>query len=224
MSFDFSRLRKSDQIIGASAIAFFIVLFFFKWYGESSNVTTVGGVPVPATNVSFSGWHTFANSRWIWLITIIVALVAVAVAAGALKFQSPIQLSVVVAGLGALSTVLIFYRIVHHPSASASFGSFHASVGIKYGIWFGLIAAAGVTYGGYLAMQDEGTSIADVREQASAAVANMSPQPSSSTTDTSTTTTSTAGPSVPASTEQVAPPLPPPSERPAGTPPADPEL
>lgn len=223
MNFDFSRLRKSDQIIGVSAIAFFIILFFFKWYGESSNVTTVGGVSVPATNVSFSGWHTFSNSRWIWLITIIVALVAVAVAADALKFQSPIQLSVVVAGLGALSTVLIFYRIVHHPSASASFGSFHASVGIKFGIWLGLIAAAAVTYGGYLAMQDEGTSIADVREQASAAVATMSSQPSSPTKDTSTTTTSTVGPDVPVTTEPLAPPLPPPSEPPAVTPPTDPE-
>jgi hypothetical protein len=210
MSFDFSRLRRSDRIIGGSAIAFFIVLFFFKWYGESSNVATVGGVSVPGTNVSFSGWHTFSNSRWIWLITIIVALVAVAVSAGALKFQSPVQLSVVVAGLGALSTVLIFYRIVHHPSASASFGSFHASVGIKFGIWLGLIAAAAVTYGGYLAMQDEGTSIADVREQASAAVANMSSQPSSSSTGTNTT--STAVPDTPIAGE---PPIPPPADPPA---------
>ena len=226
MSFDFSRLRKSDQIIGGSAIAFFIFLFFFKWYGVSSNVKSFGGVNLGGS-LSVSGWHAFSNSRWIWLITILVALATVAIAVGTLKFESPVQLSVVVAGLGALSTLLILYRIVHHPTASASYGSFHASAGIKIGIWLGLIAAAGVTYGGYLAMRDEGTSLADVREQASAAVGNMSSQPSpstpastpASTSSTSPTSTST-GPAAPA--EPIAPPVPPPAEPPSG--PANPEL
>jgi hypothetical protein len=209
MNFDVSRLRKSDQIIGGSAILFFIFLFFFKWFGESTSGASISGVNVGAANASYSGWHTFSNSRWIWLITIVVALVAVAVSSGALKFQSPVQLSVAVAGLGALSTVLIFYRIVHHPSASASYGAFHVTVGIKIGIWLGLIAAAGVTYGGYLAMQDEGTSIADVREQASAAVAGMSSQPASSTAPADTPT---AAPEAPAPAEPVAPPIPPPAD------------
>jgi hypothetical protein len=153
LDFDFSRLRRADQLVGGGAIALFVFLFFFNWYGVSSNLGSVAGLNV---NVSKSGWDTFTNSRWIWLITIIVALVAVAVASGALKFESPVQLSVIVAGLGGLSTLLILYRIVHHPSASASYGSFHASVGIKIGIWLGLIAAAALTYGGHLAMQAEG--------------------------------------------------------------------
>jgi hypothetical protein len=225
MNFDVSRLRKSDQIVGGSAVLFFIFLFFFKWYGESSSGASIGGVNVGGTDVSFSGWHTFTNSRWIWLITIIVALVSVAVAAGALKFQSPVQLSVVVAFLGALSAVLIFYRIVHQPSASASVGSFHASVGIKFGIWLGLIAAAGVTYGGYLAMQDEGTSLADVREQAGAAVSNMSSQPSSSAETASSTPAAATTTGSPPPAEPLAPPIPPPVEPPAAPlPPAGQEL
>ena len=88
-------------------------------------------------------------------ITIIVALVAVAISAGVLNFKSPVQPGVLVAGLGALSAILILYRIIHHPSAgtSGTIGGVHysASVGIKIGIWLGLIAALGVTYGGYLA-------------------------------------------------------------------------
>ena len=36
MSFDISRLRRADQIVGGSAIALFIFMFFFKWYGVSS--------------------------------------------------------------------------------------------------------------------------------------------------------------------------------------------
>jgi hypothetical protein len=207
MGLDISRLRRCDQIIGASAIFFFIFLFFFHWYGYSSNATSIDGVNVGAS-FSANGWHTFTNSRWIWLITIIVALVAVAVASGALKFESPVQLSVVVTALGALSTLLILYRIIHHPTASASFGGFHASVGIKIGIWLGLIAAAALTYGGYLAMQAEGTSLSDVRDQASQAVSNAT----ASVSSPSEGSTSAAPPPSDAST---APPPPPPASPPA---------
>jgi hypothetical protein len=206
MSFDISRLRRADQIVGAAAIAFFVILFFFKWYGISSNVTSISGVNVGGGNVTRSGWDTFTNSRWIWIITIIVALGSVVLVASQRKLELPLQPGVIVAGLGALSTVFILYRIIHHPTASASFGSFHASVGIKLGIWLGLIAALAITYGGYLQMQAEGTSLADVREQASDAFSGI--------------TTAAGGTSSSASTEEPAapatPPLPPPATPPAG--------
>jgi Mn2+/Fe2+ NRAMP family transporter len=163
MSYDLSRLRRADQIVGGGAIALFIFMFFFKWYGISSNIGTISGVNL---NASYSGWHTFTNSRWIWLLTIIVALVSLVMVAGSRKLDGPLQASLMVAALGALSTLLILYRIVHHPTASASAGGFHASAGIKIGIWLGLIAAAAITYGGYLQMQAEGTSLTDVREKA----------------------------------------------------------
>jgi hypothetical protein len=224
MDFDISRLRRSDQIIGGSAIAFFIFLFFFKWYGVSSNVSSIAGVNV---NISKSGWSVFTNSRWIWLITIIVAIGAVVVVAARLKLETPVKPSVLVAGLGALSTLLILYRIIHHPTASASIGNFHASAGIKIGIWLGLIAAAGVTYGGYLAMQDEGTSLADVREQASGAVDSFRSTPSTPSSDPSPGAGSSAvpppseaGAAAPSATPPSA--VPPPATPPSATPPPPP--
>jgi hypothetical protein len=212
MKFDISRLRRSDQIIGVSAIALLIFLFIFKWWGYSANVPSIAGVNV-SSSFSLNGWHAFTDSRWIWLITIIVALGAVAVSAGLLNIKSPVQPGVLVAGLGALSTLFIIYRIVHHPTASANIGSFHASVGIKIGIWLGLIAALGITYGGYLGMQAEGTSLADVREQASGAISGLSSAVGSGSAG------STGG-----SGETVTPPIPPPSapsgpESPAEAPP-----
>jgi hypothetical protein len=152
MDFNISRLRRSDEIIGAGAVALFIFVFFFKWYGVSSNITSIAGVNI---NVSQTGWETFTNSRWIWLLTIIAALAAVLLVATQTRLGLPLKVGSIVAGLGALSTVLIFYRIVHHPTASASFGGFHASAGIRIGIWLGLVAAAAITYGGYLATQEE---------------------------------------------------------------------
>src|SRR6202035_720646 len=123
------------------------------------------------------------------------------------------------AGLGALSTVLILYRIVHHPTANASFGSFHASVGIKLGIWLGLIAAMAVTYGGYLQMQEEGTSLADVREQASGAFSGMTAVGGGgSSTSSSKDPASTEAPAAPTS-PPIPPPAAPPSTGPSGQPP-----
>jgi hypothetical protein len=209
MSFDISRLRRSDRIIGASAVAFFIFLFFFKWYGASSS-SSVGGFNY---SVSANGWHTFTNSRWIWIITIIVSLAAVAISAGVLELNTTVQRGVLVAGLGALSAILILYRILDHPSAgtSGTISGVHysASVGIKIGIWLGLIAALGLTYGGYLGMQDEGTSLADVREQASGALGGMSAAVSGSSSTGASATT--------ADTSTV--PVPPPAAAPAPEPP-----
>ena len=212
MNFDISRLRRADQIIAISAIALFIFMFFFRWYGVSSNVSSFAGINV---NVSRTGWETFTNSRWIWLLTIIVALGAVAIAAGALRLQSPVQLGVLVAGLGALSTLLILYRILHHPTASVNIANVHTSIGIKLGIWLGLIAAAGVTYGGYLGMQAEGTSLADVRAQATDAMGNLS-----AAVGTSQSTPPSPPPAASTAPEVAAPPIPPPAAAPSTEPPA----
>ncbi len=161
MGFDLKRLRRSDRIVGVSAIAFFVFLFFFKWYGGSAT-TSIGSVNFSA---STTGWHTFTNSRWIWLLTIIVALVAVGLRASGRELEGPIHPGLIVASLGALSTLLILYRILHHPSGGTS-GTvagvhFSSSYGIKLGIWLGLAAAGALTCGGYLAMREEGGSLSD---------------------------------------------------------------
>jgi hypothetical protein len=217
MSFDISRLRQADRIIGIGAIALFIFLFFFKWYGYSSNAPSIAGVNV-SSSYSINGWHAFTVNRWIWLITIVVALGAVAITAGVLELKSPVQPGVLVAGLGALSTLAILYRIIHHPTASASFGSFHASVGIKIGIWLGLIAAAATTYGGYLKMQEEGTSLADVREQASHAVSSATASVSSPSEGSASGAPPASGATAPESdapAPSAAPPIPPPAAPPS---------
>jgi hypothetical protein len=166
MNFDVTRLRRADRIVGVSAIAFLIVLFGFKWFGFSSNIHYLGGD-------SLNGWHSFTNSRWIWLITILAGLGSIALVGMNRTLRGPLQPGVIVAGLGALSVLLILYRIVHHPAASASIGALHFSWGIKLGIWLGLIAAAALTYGAYRQMRAEGTSLSDVRGQAERALSGL---------------------------------------------------
>ena len=70
------------------------------------------------------------------------------------------RLGTIVAALGALSVLTILYRIVHHPIAPSGQGAGHLHItyrrGIEIGIWIALLAALLITYGGYLAMRDEG--------------------------------------------------------------------
>jgi hypothetical protein len=213
MSFDISRLRRADQIVAGGAIAFFIFLFFFKWYGGSAS-TPIGGVSLGS---SLNGWHSFTNSRWLWLLTIIVALGSVVLVAGQRKLEIPAQPSVIVAGLGALSSIFIVYRIIHHPSGGASGGvgitHFSYSYGIKIGIWLGLISALAITYGGYLQMRAEGTSLSDVREQASGAFSGVT-APASGDSSSRSTGGSPATATPPAPPPSAAPPIPPPATPP----------
>ena len=219
MNFDISRLRRADRVIGISAVLFFIFLFFFKWFGYSSNVSSIAGIHVGGTSISANGWHTFTNSRWLWIITIIVALLTVAISAGMFEFESPVSLGAVVTGLGALSSLFILYRIVHHPSASATIGSFHASVGIKIGIWLGLIAALGVTYGGYLAMQEERASPGAVHDHGGATVTDLPGSPAPSPAAAEEPAAPVAPSPQPPSPPPGAPPIPPPAgEAPGGSP------
>jgi hypothetical protein len=224
MSFDISRLRRADRIVGGGAIVFFIFLFFFKWYGASAS-SSVGGISIGG---SLNGWHSFTNSRWIWLITIIVALGAVTLRAGQRELSLPVSPSAIIAGLGALSTLLILYRIIHHPSGGSSGGAgitqFSYSYGIKIGIWLGLIAALAITYGGYLMMQEEGTSLADVRDQASGAASSafsgITAPASEGGGSADPTTTASAPPasSPPTPSPPAPPPIPPPSAPPVAPP------
>jgi hypothetical protein len=218
MGFDLSRLRRSDQIVGGGAITLFIFMFFFKWFGGSAG-SSAGGINFSS---SANGWHTFTNSRWIWLITILVALGAVALRAGQRELSLSVEPSAIIAALGALSTLLILYRIIHHPSGGVSGTiagvNYSASYGIKIGIWLGLIAAAAITYGGYLGMQAEGTSLGDAHDQtgqpaggATASVGSPSEGSASAAAQAGGVPTADPAGGAPAPAAPAPPPIPPPA-------------
>ncbi|HEX3911852.1 MAG TPA: hypothetical protein VHW67_14235 [Solirubrobacteraceae bacterium] len=155
MSFEASRLRLGDRIVAVGALALFIFLFFFHWYGGSIEGLPAGS-HISGATISSSGWDVFTSSRWVWLVTTVVALGAVLAAGAAYKLDGPVQLGAVVLGFGALSCVLILYRIFHHPGANVSGHGLQIHYGIKLGIWLGLLAALAITGGGYLQLLAEG--------------------------------------------------------------------
>ncbi|MGB7589441.1 MAG: hypothetical protein WBM00_12120 [Solirubrobacterales bacterium] len=80
--------------------------------------------------------------------------------------EPPISLNAIVAGLGGLAVLLILYRIISPPSFG-SFGAVSVDGTLKFGIFLGLIAAAGVAFGGYSAMREEGATFSGAGDRLS---------------------------------------------------------
>ena len=112
MGFDFDRLRLGDRIIAGGAIALLISMFVFDWFGVSIS-GTIPGSKASVASTGYNGWETFTNSRWVWLLTVIVALGYVATIAAARELPEAIQASSLVTLLGGVSSLLILYRM--HP-------------------------------------------------------------------------------------------------------------
>lgn len=160
MSFEISRLRSGDRIIAAGAIALFIFMFFFKWFGIDVPAIVSAFVAASHVSTSANAWHTLEAIRWLLFITVLVSVAWVALQGLGRKLELPISLSAIVAGLGAACTLLVLYRVlISHPFPHAQ---------VKIGAWLGLVSCALIAYGGYRSMSEEGTTLADVREQARA--------------------------------------------------------
>jgi hypothetical protein len=155
MRLDADRARLPERLEAGGAIALFVFLFFLHWYGGSIT-GLLSGSHISGGTIDATGWEAFTSSRWIWLGTIVFAFGGALAAAVGYRLEGPVQIGAVVLGLGALSSVLIVYRIAYHPGANASGHGIHIAYGIKFGIWLGLLAALAITLGGYMQLRAEG--------------------------------------------------------------------
>lgn len=160
---DLDKLSPGEKISAVSGILLFVFMFF-DWFGVE-----VAGVP------GFSGSVTGAGgSAWdaldvipIFLVLAIVAAVGMAVIRLMDADLEPrVPISVIVAVLGAIAVLLILYRIVD-PPGGGSFGGVSVDTTLQAGIFLGLISAAGIAYGGYSAMREEGITFGDAADRLS---------------------------------------------------------
>jgi hypothetical protein len=137
---DTSKLSVGDQIAAASGIALLIVMFL-PWYGVDASV---GGFSISA---SANAWEALS---FIDLLLFVVAVVAIGVpvgrATGSLPEDIPGPLLILVAG--ALGVLLVLFRLIDLPTPAGGAG---IDFGRKIGIFLGLIATAGIAYGGWRA-------------------------------------------------------------------------
>lgn len=157
---DVSRLSYGKRIAGISATLLFVFMFF-DWFGVESSSTSLS-----LFNVGHSAWEALDYIPIILSVGIIAVLVETGLRLTGAGWKRAPLANAVITILGVMSALLIIIRIVDPPS----FGSFGTSFGIvthegtvKLPIFLALLAAAGIAYGGYRAMREEGISLADLR-------------------------------------------------------------
>jgi hypothetical protein len=151
---DVNRLTQGEKIAGVAAIVLFISMFF-AWFGfdnpaaelESQLGVDVGG------SFTFNAWESFDFIDLVLLVTVVATLGAVIAKASDALIDFP--LNPVVAVLGGLSTLLVLYRVIDPPEGSDR----------EWAVFLGLILCALIAYGGYRAMQEEGSSFAEVGDR-----------------------------------------------------------
>jgi hypothetical protein len=152
---DFTRLSQGEKVAGVSGILLILFMFVFKWFG----LKFTGGVGTFGVSVegSRNAWGSYGFIDIVLFVTALAAIGLALLAASEGEIGLPVAASAIVAGLGILSVVLIVISIISPPDFGVDAGSGldHTR---KIGVWLGLIAAAGVGVGGYMAMQEEGTS------------------------------------------------------------------
>jgi hypothetical protein len=197
---DPSRLTQGQKIAGGAGVLLLVSLFL-SWYGVD-----LGGIAAAAgVDVSVNAWDAFGLIDLVLFLTALAAIAHAALAASDRKVELPVSPAQVVAGLGALSVLLIVYRLLNQPGPNEL-------VGVRFGLFVGLLGAIGVALGGFRSLQDEPAVV----------TAGAGPAP---------TPASPAAPPTPAAPAAPAPPAPAASEPPAApttpaysTPPAaDPE-
>jgi len=142
---DTSKVSFGEMIAGVSAIALFVFMLL-PWYGVSASF---GGVGI---NESASAWEAFGFIDILLFLVLAVAIgLVVARAANAVP-DLPQPPGLIIAAAGAIAVVLILFRLIIVPDAEIDVDG--VDLGRKIGIFLGLIAAAGITFGGWTAMNE----------------------------------------------------------------------
>lgn len=144
---DTSKVSPGEMIAGISALALFIFLFL-PWYG----VDSVGGFGVGDLGGNLSAWEAFDFiDILLFLAAVVVVGLVLARAADAMP-QLPQPPALIIAVAGAIALVLILFRLLVAPDFGTD--AVDVDLGRKLGIFLALLSAAGITYGGWRAMNE----------------------------------------------------------------------
>jgi hypothetical protein len=134
------------MIAAVSAVALLLIMFIFSWFGIGGDL---GALAADAgVDTGANAWQSFGFIDIVLFITILAAIGIAVMKANSQSPNLPVAGSALVAGLGILSVLLVLYRIIDPPYDADR----------EIGVFLGLIATAGIAYGGWEAMREEGTS------------------------------------------------------------------
>jgi hypothetical protein len=158
---DFMVLNRGEKIAGIAGVLLILIMFIFDWFGlgvggAAGQFASNLGVPHEVTG---NAWDSYGFTDIVLFITALAAIMLAVLAASDNDVGLPVAMSAIVTALGILSLILVVISIISPPDfgAPSTEGLDHSR---KIGVWLGLISVAAITIGGYLAMQEEGTSFA----------------------------------------------------------------
>jgi hypothetical protein len=150
---DMSRISFGEMVAAVSGLALFIFMLL-PWFGVEATAD-LGGQEVSVGGGTTNAWESFgAIDLLLFLVVILAVAMAIARAAGAMPSGLPAPPGLIVAGIGALAVILILYRLIDPPGTEIEGSGGEIDVTRKIGVFLGLIAAGGITYGGYTAMNE----------------------------------------------------------------------
>jgi hypothetical protein len=156
---DPASVGRGTVIAGVSGVLLFVFMFF-SWFGVDVSSAVPAGIPEDIANqaIEESGIDTTANAWQAFDFIDLVLLLAVIASVGfavidlsGASVSLPVAGSAITAGIGAIAFLLVLYRLINPPD----------DLGREIGVWLGLLATAGITYGGYEGMQEEGASFGE---------------------------------------------------------------
>ncbi len=176
---DLRDLNMGEKIAGIAAIVLF-VLMFFTWFstpdvGEvifgfdeeaaeqaqeaAEQAAEDFGVVTPElpdvdtdADIGLNAFQSFGFTDLLLLLTVLGGIGLAAVAAMNARPDLPVAMSAIVTGIAGLAALFVLYRIINPP----------AELERSFFLFLGFGATLAVAAGGWLAMQEEGTSFGDV--------------------------------------------------------------
>jgi hypothetical protein len=142
---ELSRLRQGDLVAGIGGVALLVVMFL-DWYAAGGSASFQGReIDI---SLGFNAWQAFSITDLILALTALSGIALAVLTAARRSPALPVAAGVITSTLGALASLLVFYRILNQPGPNEF-------VEVKFGAFLGFLAVLAVAVGGYLAMRDE---------------------------------------------------------------------
>ncbi len=206
---DTSKVGVGEMIAGISALALFIFMFL-PWYG----IDAVGGFGVSDLGGDLSAWEAFSFIDILLFLAAVAVIGVVLASAAGSDVDLPAPTGQIIAIAGGVALALVLFRLIFAPDLDTGGFEVDVDLGRKFGIFLGLIAAAGMTYGGWRAMNEP--------VAASGGSTGAAPPPPAASSTPPAPTPPAAAPSTPAPPASTPPASEPPASAPPAAPPATP--
>jgi len=163
--FDPSNISRGAWVSIGGAVVLLISVFL-NWYTASVSISGGSG---PFGNLSRSGSASGVDATdvaWIVFFLAVIALAAWVIELWVEGVTIPYPAWLVAGVCGALSVLLVLYRIIDKPagagtntSGSLTFGNSKLtwSIGTSFGIWLALLASIAMLVGAYLMLNEQNT-------------------------------------------------------------------